>query len=49
MSNLPSSAHEEYLEMFFENPKTFGVQVKNVELDEESNYAIVEFDDPDGK
>ncbi|XP_053389475.1 protein mono-ADP-ribosyltransferase PARP14-like, partial [Mercenaria mercenaria] len=48
VSNLPSSVHDEYLEMFFENTrKGGGGPVFHVDIDEENGTAIVEFEEPE--
>ena len=48
VENLPPTANEDYLTMFFENTRRQGGgTVKNVEM--EGDAAIVEFELPDGK
>lgn len=49
VSDLPSTAHEDFLELFFENTRKYGGgPVFNIELDEENASAVIEFEDPDG-
>lgn len=45
VSNLPSSAHDNYLEIFFESRKLGGWSVVDVEMIEDEAVAIVEFED----
>ncbi|XP_045190679.2 uncharacterized protein LOC123547554 [Mercenaria mercenaria] len=46
VSNLPATAHDEYLEMFFENKKKYGGgTVLNVDIDEDNATAVVEFEE----
>ncbi|XP_053407776.1 protein mono-ADP-ribosyltransferase PARP14-like isoform X2 [Mercenaria mercenaria] len=48
VSNLPSTVHEEYLEMYFENTrKGGGGPVFHVDINEENGTAIVEFENPE--
>ena len=48
--NLPPTASEQYLEMYFENTKRQGGgPVKTVEFDQEDSTALVEFEDPECK
>ncbi|XP_060585886.1 protein mono-ADP-ribosyltransferase PARP14-like isoform X2 [Ruditapes philippinarum] len=48
VSNLPSTAHDEYLQMFFENKRKFkGCDVYSVEMDEDGTSAIIEFETPE--
>jgi hypothetical protein len=49
VSNLPSTAHDEYLQMFFENKRFKGCDVYSVEMDEDGTFAIIEFETPEGK
>jgi RNA recognition motif-containing protein len=50
VSNLPSTAHDEFLQMFFENKRKFkGCDVYSVEMDEDGTSAIIEFETPEGK
>ncbi|XP_060593084.1 uncharacterized protein LOC132747656 [Ruditapes philippinarum] len=48
VSNLPSTAHDEYLQMFFDNKRKFkGCDVYSVEMDEDGTSAIIEFETPE--
>ena len=50
VKNLPPSASEQYLEMYFENTKRQGGgPVKAVEFYADDHVAIVEFESADGK
>ena len=48
VSNLPQDANEDFLELFFENrDRQGGGPVKSVEINQEDNTAIIEFQDPE--
>ena len=48
VSNLPTRANKDYLEMFFENTKKQGGgPVKSVDMNEEEDAAIIEFFEPE--
>ena len=51
MRNLPPAAvNEEYLDIFFESKKRQGGgPVQKVTLVKKKHYAIIEFEQPDGK
>ena len=49
VKNFPDAIDEDMLEAFFESRKTAGGgQVKNVQLNRENNWAVVEFCEADG-
>ena len=49
VKNFPSAVDEDMLEIFFESKKKVGGgPVKNVQLNREKNWAVVEFDESDG-
>ena len=49
MRNLPPSSDKEHLLMFFEYEKgQGGGPVKDVTIDEENSYAVIEFEEEKG-
>ena len=49
VQNFPSLLDEEFLELFFESTKKKGGgPVKNVKLNGQKNWALVEFVEPEG-